>query len=476
MPAKKTQEEVSQLFESKGCKLKEKYQDARIPLLFVCFCGLEGTTTYNRIKSSSFSGCEECIRKKSGKLNQKEAEEIFEKKGFKLLSEYKGCHQKLHFLCSCGKESEVANIRRARKEDWHGCPSCKSEGVKMTCFQRYGATCPLQAPKIREKIVDNWKNKWGYDNPLSVPEIREKCKEGMLRNHGVEYTTQSAELKEKIKESNKKKFGFDNPMKCEKVKEKLRETVSKRTEEENKVIKEKKEKTNLERYGEINVMKNPEIAQKHKKSIARRDADPIKIKERSESRSRTCMEKYNVPNPMMDKNFQKKARETYMSKTGYGHQSQNPEVISKTNKSLFRKKEFTMPSGDVFTCQGYEPFALRLLLNEGFNEDDVLSPSKEKICIKYIFGGKERVYHPDIFIKSESLLIEVKSEWTYNRHGKDLDLQKKNLEKLKACRKNGYSTRLYIFNEKGILVSLKERVSHKIFLNKYFSTKPPSKI
>lgn len=476
MPAKKTQEEVSQLFKSKGCELVDVYENMTTPLRFVCFCGLKGTATYKRVSSSSFSGCEECLRKKSGKLNQKEAEEIFERKGFKLLSEYKGCYQKLRFLCSCGKEAEVANIRRARKEDWHGCPSCKSEGVKRACFQRYGATCPLQAPKIREKIVDNWKNKWGYDNPLSVPEIQEKCKEGMVRNHGVEYTTQSAELKEKIKESNKKKFGFDNPMKCEKVKEKLRETVSKRTEEENKVIKEKKDKTNLERHGYEDVMKNPEIARKHKESITERDSDPIKMKERSASRTKTCMEKYNVPNPMMNENVKKKSRETYKSRTGYDHPSHNPEVISKTNRSLFRKKEFTMPSGNIFTCQGYEPFALRLLLNEGFNEGDILSPSKEKICIKYIFGGKERVYHPDIFIKSESLLVEVKSEWTYNRCGKDLDLQKKNLEKLKACRKSGYSTRLYIFNEKGILVSLKERVPHKIFLNKYFSTKPPSKI
>nr|WNL50367.1 endonuclease [Marseillevirus sp.] len=467
MPAKKTQE-VSRLFERKGCELKEEYRDAKIPMLFVCFCGLEGTTTYNRIKSSSFSGCEECLRKKSGKLNQKEAEEIFGRKDFKLLSEYKGCYQKLRFLCSCGKEAEVANIRRARKEDWHGCPSCKSEGVKRTCFQRYGASCPLQAPKIREKIVDNWKNKWGYDNPLSVPEIQEKCKEGMVRNHGVEYTTQSVELKEKIKESNKKKFGFDNPMKCEDVKKKYKETVSKRTEDEKKNTKEKKFATNLKRHGHKDVMKNPEIAQKHKESIIERDSDPIKMKERSESRSKTCMEKYNAPNPMMDENVKKKGRETYMSRTGYDHPSHNPEVISKRNRSLFHKKEFVMPSGGIFICQGYEPFALRLLLSEGIREEDILPPSKEKISVGYIFGGKERVYHPDIFIKSESLLIEVKSEWTYNRHGKDLDLQKKNLEKLKACRKNGYSTRLYIFNEKGILVSLKERVSHKIFLNKYF--------
>lgn len=476
MPAKKTQEEVSRLFERKGCELKEEYRDAKIPMLFVCFCGLEGTTTYNRIKSSSFSGCEECLRKKSGKLNQKEAEEIFGRKGFKLLSEYKGCYQKLRFLCSCGKEAEVASIGTAKKDEWYGCPSCKSEGVKRTCFQRYGASCPLQAPKIREKIVDNWKNKWGYDNPLSVPEIQEKCKEGMVRNHGVEYTTQSVELKEKIKESNKKKFGFDNPMKCEDVKKKYKETVSKRTEDEKKNTKEKKFATNLKRHGHKDVMKNPEIAQKHKESIIERDSDPIKMKERSESRSKTCMEKYNTPNPMMDENVKKKGRETYMSRTGYDHPSHNPEVISKRNRSLFHKKEFVMPSGGIFICQGYEPFALRLLLSEGIREEDILSPSKEKISVGYIFGGKERVYHPDIFIKSESLLIEVKSEWTYNRHGKDLDLQKKNLEKLKACRKSGYSTRLYIFNEKGILVSLKERVSHKIFLNKYFSTKPPSKI
>ncbi|AHC54891.1 putative MutH/Vsr/archaeal HJR-like endonuclease [Tunisvirus fontaine2] len=464
MPPKKTQEEVSRLFESKRCKLLSTYKGPKIPLLFICFCGSEGTTTYQRVRSASFSGCQECLRKKSGKLNQKEAGEIFERKGFKLLSEYKGCHQKLRFLCSCGKEAEVACIGRAKKEDWHGCPSCKSEGVKRTCFQRYGATCPLQAPKIREKIVDNWKGKWGYDNPLSVPEIQEKCRDGMIRNHGVEYTTQSVELKEKIKESNKKKFGVDNPMKCEEVKEKLRETISKRTEEERRTIREKKDKANLERHGHKDVMKNPEISQKHKESIIERDSDPIKMKERSVARTKTCMEKYNVPNPMMDENVKKKGRETYKSRTGYDHPSHNPEVISKITRSCFRKKEFVMPSGAVFLCQGYEPLALRILLDGGIAEEDVLSPSNEKITISYFFEGRERIYHPDIFVKSENMLIEVKSDWTLEGLGgiKTSERQK-TMEKLKSCREQGYNTRLYVFDKREKLVLFQEKLSTKYF-------------
>ncbi|AMQ10814.1 MutH/Vsr/archaeal HJR-like endonuclease [Brazilian marseillevirus] len=196
---------------------------------------------------------------------------------------------------------------------------------------------------------------------------------------------------------------------------------------------------------------------------------PMKLPVFEAKRQETCMRRYGVSNPTKLKKVQDKITATYKSKTGYDdHPSHNPEHVAKNLGSCFKKKEFVMPSGKSFICQGYEPITLQNLLDSGVKEEDIFNPSKEGIAIPYTFEEKTRVYHPDIFVKSELLLVEVKSEWTYNRCGKDLRKQAENLEKLKACRKAGYSTRLYVYNDKGNLVSLKEKVSHKIFVQTYF--------
>lgn len=169
---------------------------------------------------------------------------------------------------------------------------------------------------------------------------------------------------------------------------------------------------------------------------------------------------YPFQNPL----FQKEAREIYKTKTGYDHPSQNPEVARKILKSSFRKKEFLMPSGTPFICQGFEPLALQLLLDEGIKEQDILSPSEQGIKILYEFQEKKRMYHPDIFVPSLNLLIEVKSDWTFGGcGGKKKDEEEKTLKKLSACREQGYNTRLYIFGKNNKLVSFSERISSTNF-------------
>jgi hypothetical protein len=35
-------------------------------------------------------------------------------------------------------------------------------------------------------------------------------------------------------------------------------------------------------------------------------------------------------------------------------------------------------------------------------------------AVKYIFNDKDKVYHPDFYIPSLNLIVEIKSSWTYN--------------------------------------------------------------
>nr|WRK65162.1 endonuclease [Marseillevirus futianmevirus] len=461
MPPKKTQDEVALIFEGKGCVLLSEYEGSDCTMEFTCFCGGAGRTTYSRLTSNNFSGCQECIRKKSGKMTHEEAEELFRRKGCVLLTVYKKVQQKLEFVCSCGKESSVASILSVRRENWYGCKTCKAEGVKRTCLEKYGSTSPLHAPEIRKKIVEAWKEKWGVDNPLASSEIRQKCKDTLFKNHGVHNTMESAELKEKTRQRNIEKYGVSNPMKCEKVKEKFKEVISRKSVEEKETTKRKREASLLRKYGVTNPMKSEELLLIHKKSVEERyKNNPEKLENANKKYKETCMKKYGVDNPMKLKETQLKSRATYKAKTGYDHQSQNPEVARKILKSSFRKKEFLMPSGTPFICQGFEPLALQLLLDEGIKEQDILSPSEQGIKIPYEFQEKERMYHPDIFVPSLNLFIEVKSDWTFGGcGGKKKDEAEKTLKKLSACREQGYNTRLYIFGKDNKLVSFSERIS-----------------
>jgi hypothetical protein len=60
----------------------------------------------------------------------------------------------------------------------------------------------------------------------------------------------------------------------------------------------------------------------------------------------------------------------------------------------------------------------------------------------------ERLYISDFIINDT--IYEIKSDWTWNKHGKDLVLEEKNKAKLTACVKQGYNAVL-VLNQKRIL-------------------------
>jgi hypothetical protein len=73
-------------------------------------------------------------------------------------------------------------------------------------------------------------------------------------------------------------------------------------------------------------------------------------------------------------------------------------------------KDFTLPSGRVLRLQGYEPQAVTVLLDtypeSALDFDNIPS-------IPYTDPeGLTRFYHPDIYIPTDNLIIEVKSWWT----------------------------------------------------------------
>jgi len=91
---------------------------------------------------------------------------------------------------------------------------------------------------------------------------------------------------------------------------------------------------------------------------------------------------------------------------------QNDKIQSINKKSSFSKKEYTFPSGIVIEIQGYEPATIDILLKT-YNEYDIETNSLNMPEFWYREDYSWHRYFPDIYIKKDNLIIEVKSTWTF---------------------------------------------------------------
>lgn len=190
------------------------------------------------------------------------------------------------------------------------------------------------------------------------------------------------------------------------------------------------------------------------------------LKKKEERKVATCMKKYGVTNtgglpevqekiqkmyiekygghPKQNADVQEKWKQTCLEKYG-GHPNQNREVQLKAEKNSYKFKELTLPSGKIIKYQGYENLAIIELLTN-YNENDIMIGRGEVPIIKYQSGEKERVYFPDLYIKSINTIIEVKSEWTIQLHSARID------DRAKGVKDAGYHFEVWFYNDKKIKV------------------------
>jgi len=190
----------------------------------------------------------------------------------------------------------------------------------------------------------------------------------------------------KNKKTNIQKYGCENVFQNKNIQNKISDTNNKKYGKnwftQTEQFKEKSKITNKKRYGTENVAQSELIKNKMK---------------------RTCLEKYGVKSPI-----------------------QNIDVFNKQQKSSFRIKNF------------------KNLHYQGTYELDFLNKYYSQITIENgmtIRYNLNKVYYPDFYIPNLNLIIEIKSDYTYN---KDLD---KNLLKQKACLEQGYNF-IFIINKK----------------------------
>jgi len=188
----------------------------------------------------------------------------------------------------------------------------------------------------------------------------------------------------------------------------------------NKIVSERIKETFMENYGVSNIFQDQQTMIKIQDSnIKKFGGHPKRNKEVQEKWKNTCMEKYG------------------------GHPNQNPDVQAKAEKTSFKHRDYTMPSGKIVKIQGYENIALTELLQH-FSEEEIYVGRGIVPHVKYTCNeGKQRVYYPDFYIEPLNTILEIKSDWT-------LQLQTCRLEeKTKAVLKAGYNFEVWIYNGSG---------------------------
>lgn len=217
----------------------------------------------------------------------------------------------------------------------------------------------------------------------------------------------------------------------------------------------KTDKTNIERYGFITNLKCDDTKNKIKK---------------------TCLEKYGVENVAQYNEFKEKRKNTCVKQYGFEHHLQNPKIYKKQNntniekynvKYFFTTDEFKEKSkatkneryGDEnynnhekFKKTNLERYGVEYILQnkkirekqlasslkikryknlyyQGSYELDFLVNYYDKIKIENVnsipyYYNKKRIYFPDFYLPEYNLIVEIKSDYTYNLH-RDMNEHKK---------------------------------------------------
>ena len=313
------------------------------------------------------------------------------------------------------------------------CKQCTYDSAKIkrqqTCLETYGVDNPSKSKEIKDKKIETSFKNYGVDNPSQNEEIKIKKKKTCFKNYGVVHQSKSEEIKIKKKETCLKIYGVDHQSKCEEIKDKKIETCFKnygvnhpfQSEE----IKDKIIKTCFKKYGVKNPLQNETIKNK------------IKV---------TNLLKYGVEYALQNKEVRNKFKQTCLKKFGVEHPLQNSIIMDKVVKSSYSKKDYIFPSGKCVLIQGYEHFALdELLQNENLDEEKILVGCKNVPVIWYETNDcKKHRYYVDIFIPSQNLCIEVKSDWTYNIKSNNVEL------KQQAAKEFGYNYEIWIYDKNGI--------------------------
>jgi hypothetical protein len=110
-------------------------------------------------------------------------------------------------------------------------------------------------------------------------------------------------------------------------------------------------------------------------------------------------------------------------------------MLTKSKRNWYKPYQW---NDKTYPVQGYEPFVLDFLTENGFT--DFVIGAKNVPKFRYQINEKEQTYYPDIFLPSLNLIVEVKSKFTFDEHSQRNEIKKESV--LKA----GYNFTFVIFH------------------------------
>lgn len=96
---------------------------------------------------------------------------------------------------------------------------------------------------------------------------------------------------------------------------------------------------------------------------------------------------------------------------------QHPDIFRLSQQSSFRRRTYTSPYGHVFHILGYEDLYLDELYAEHGNIEVFAGEDMRIPVINYWMTDDDtpRRYFPDIYVPSLNMVIEVKSEYYFEK-------------------------------------------------------------
>lgn len=321
-------------------------------------------------------------------------------------------HLKIHRLTS-----EKYYLKYILKQETP--PKCKECGINFVSYKDiksgYYTFC---STKCKNSCVEY--KKFGKDNGGWSKEAQEKIKKTNLERYGGN-PFQNEKIKKKIRSTNIQKYGVENYAKT------------------NEYIKKSKS-TNQLKYGVDYHMQTQEYIEKVKESNMKKyGVEWWLLSGECKEKTKQYLKKNNVTHNMQLSSSKEKLKKTCIDRYGCENAMDSQIIIDKWYASLFRRKEYVLPSGKIIMLQGYEPQCMDFMLTKT-NEEDIESHPKSII---YEIDGKQKRYHPDFRIISKNLIIEAKSSKILEYQG-GIKVQK---AKEFACRTLGYAYCLVLDNK-----------------------------
>lgn len=322
---------------------------------------------------------------------------------------------------------------------------------ESTNFSRYGVAHTLQCKEIREKGDITIKEIYGVEFISQSPIIKHKKKVTSFTRYGYEHTLQVPSIRQEIKETCNVLYGGNAPTSSPEVVAKREEKYFLKTGYKNpannpEVKKLKKLNCNL-KHNVDHYSKTPEFSSQMKEAWKNFPFEKLEII------SKKKIYAHSIKSKAEKNRVVKLGQNTYFNKTGYFHNTHNPNSL--VYKNNVKSKQH--PSYENIYYQSLdEKWFLDLIDNCNLNHciDRGVSIQYKNI--------KSRYYQIDFILdlKEEKYLIEIKGPHQYFL----TDLINGNLfskweAALSYCQKNNYEDYIFILN--------KQIVSREYIINEY---------